>query len=94
MSAVGSSARLIGAVLLACALTALAACSSDSGNDAGAAVRSREQAVPVTVATHSIEEALARAVEGSGNKGHEAAVAAIEMAEVVAQLTRQATPRT
>jgi len=51
MSAVGSSARLIGAVLLACALTALAACSSDSGNDAGAAVRSREQAVPVTVAT-------------------------------------------
>jgi 6,7-dimethyl-8-ribityllumazine synthase len=44
--------------------------------------------------TNSIEEALARAVEGSGNKGHEAAVAAIEMAEVVAQLTRQATPRT
>jgi len=43
--------------------------------------------------TNSIEEALARAVEGSGNKGHEAAVAAIEMAEVVAQLTRQATPR-
>ena len=44
--------------------------------------------------TNSIEEALARAAEGSGNKGHEAAVAAIEMAEVVAQLTRQATPRT
>ena len=44
--------------------------------------------------TNSIEEALARAVEGAGNKGHEAAVAAIEMAEVVAQLTRQATPRT
>jgi len=44
--------------------------------------------------TNSIEEALARAVEGRGNKGHEAAVAAIEMAEVVAQLTRQATPRT
>jgi len=43
--------------------------------------------------TNSIEEALARAVEGPGNKGHEAAVAAIEMAEVVAQLTRQATPR-
>jgi 6,7-dimethyl-8-ribityllumazine synthase len=43
--------------------------------------------------TNSIEEALARAGEGSGNKGHEAAVAAIEMAEVVAQLTRQATPR-
>ena len=44
--------------------------------------------------TNSIEEALARAVEGSGNKGHEAAVAAVEMAEVVAQLTRQAAPRT
>ena len=44
--------------------------------------------------TNSIEEALARAVDGSGNKGHEAAVAAIEMAEVVAQLTRQATRRT
>lgn len=43
--------------------------------------------------TNSIEEALARAAEGNGNKGHEAAVAAIEMAEVVAQLTRQATPR-
>jgi 6,7-dimethyl-8-ribityllumazine synthase len=44
--------------------------------------------------TNSIEEALARAGDGPGNKGHEAAVAAIEMAEVVAQLTRQATPRT
>ena len=44
--------------------------------------------------TNSIEEALARAAEGSANKGHEAAVAAIEMAEIVAQLTRQATPRT
>jgi 6,7-dimethyl-8-ribityllumazine synthase len=44
--------------------------------------------------TNSIEEALARAGEGPGNKGHEAAVAAIEMAEVVAQLTRHATPRT
>jgi 6,7-dimethyl-8-ribityllumazine synthase len=43
--------------------------------------------------THSVEEALARAVEGAGNKGYEAAVAAVEMAEVVAQLTRQATPR-
>ena len=43
--------------------------------------------------TNSVEEALARAVDGTGNKGHEAAVAAIEMAEVVAQLTRQATPR-
>jgi len=44
--------------------------------------------------TNSVEEALARAGDGIGNKGHEAAVAAIEMAEVVAQLTRQATPGT
>ena len=44
--------------------------------------------------TNSIEEALARAGEGAGNKGHEAAVAAIEMAEVIAQLTRHSAPRT
>jgi 6,7-dimethyl-8-ribityllumazine synthase len=44
--------------------------------------------------TNSVEEALARAGDGSGNKGHEAAVAAIEMAEVIAQLTRQPAPRT
>jgi 6,7-dimethyl-8-ribityllumazine synthase len=44
--------------------------------------------------TNSVEEALARAGDGTGNKGHEAAVAAIEMAEVVAQLTRHATPGT
>jgi len=43
--------------------------------------------------TNSVEEALARAGAGSGNKGHEAAVAAIEMAQVVAQLARQAAPR-
>ena len=43
--------------------------------------------------TNSAEEALARAGEGSGNKGHVAAVAAIEMAQVVAQLARQASPR-
>ena len=43
--------------------------------------------------TNSVEGALARAGDGPGNKGHEAALAAIEMAEVVAQLTRQATPR-
>jgi 6,7-dimethyl-8-ribityllumazine synthase len=44
--------------------------------------------------TNSVEEALARAGDGAGNKGHEAAVAAIEMAEVIAQLTRQPAPRT
>jgi 6,7-dimethyl-8-ribityllumazine synthase len=37
--------------------------------------------------TNSAEEALARAVDGASNKGHEAAVAALEMADVVAQLT-------
>ena len=39
--------------------------------------------------TNSVEEALARAADGPGNKGHEAALAAVEMAGVVAQLTRQ-----
>jgi len=43
---------------------------------------------------NSVEEALVRAGDGSGNKGHEAAVAAIEMAEVVAQLARQPAPNT
>jgi 6,7-dimethyl-8-ribityllumazine synthase len=43
--------------------------------------------------TNSVEEALARAGDGAGNKGHEAALAAIEMAEVVAQLARQPAPR-
>jgi 6,7-dimethyl-8-ribityllumazine synthase len=37
--------------------------------------------------TNSVEEALARAADGPSNKGYEAAAAAIEMAEVVAQLT-------
>ena len=44
--------------------------------------------------TNSVEEALERAGDGTANKGREAAAAAIEMAEVVAQLTRLATPRT
>jgi 6,7-dimethyl-8-ribityllumazine synthase len=44
--------------------------------------------------TNSVEEALARAGDGPGNKGHEAAVAAIEMADVVAQMIRHAAPRT
>jgi 6,7-dimethyl-8-ribityllumazine synthase len=40
--------------------------------------------------TNSVEEALARAGGGASNKGYEAAIAAIEMAEVVRQLTRPA----
>ena len=43
--------------------------------------------------TNSVEEALARASTGPDNKGHEAAMAAVEMAEIIAQLTRQAAPR-
>jgi 6,7-dimethyl-8-ribityllumazine synthase len=39
--------------------------------------------------TNSAEEALARAGQGPSNKGHEAAIAALEMADVVSQLTRQ-----
>jgi 6,7-dimethyl-8-ribityllumazine synthase len=39
--------------------------------------------------TNSVEEALERAGEGPANKGHEAAVAAIEMASVVSQLAAE-----
>jgi 6,7-dimethyl-8-ribityllumazine synthase len=48
--------------------------------------------VPVTfgvLTTNSIEEALGRAGEGPANKGWEAAVAAIEMVGVAAQLPRR-----
>ena len=38
--------------------------------------------------TNSVEEAIARAGDGPSNKGHEAAIAALGMASVVAQLTR------
>jgi 6,7-dimethyl-8-ribityllumazine synthase len=47
--------------------------------------------VPMTfgvLTTNSIEEALARAGDGPSNKGYEAAVAAIQVADVVAQLMR------
>src|SRR6266542_918877 len=56
----------------------------------GLTTASAATGVPITfgvLTTNSVEEALARAGEGAGNKGREAAVAAIEMAEVVAQLT-------
>jgi len=52
--------------------------------------------IPITfgvLTTNSAEEALARAADGPGNKGYEATVAAIEMAEVVSALTRHAAPR-
>jgi 6,7-dimethyl-8-ribityllumazine synthase len=38
--------------------------------------------------TNSVEQALARAGEGASNKGREAAIAAIEMAQIVAELAR------
>jgi 6,7-dimethyl-8-ribityllumazine synthase len=50
--------------------------------------------VPITfgvLTTNSIEEALARSGEGPGNKGYEATMAAIDMASVIAQLTRRNT---
>lgn len=43
--------------------------------------------------TNSAEEALERAVEGPGNKGWEAAVAAIEMATIARQLPPDTAPR-
>ncbi len=43
--------------------------------------------------TNSVEEALARAGDGPGNKGREAALAAFEMAGVVAALARDASPK-
>lgn len=48
--------------------------------------------VPMTfgvLTTNSAEEALARAGDGPGNKGYEAAIAALEMADVVAQLAHR-----
>jgi 6,7-dimethyl-8-ribityllumazine synthase len=42
--------------------------------------------------TNSIEEALSRAREGPDNKGHEAAVAAIEMASIAAALAARSEP--
>src|SRR5471032_3056200 len=46
--------------------------------------------VPITfgvLTTNSVEEAIERAGDGPTNKGWEAAVAAVEMATVIAQLT-------
>jgi 6,7-dimethyl-8-ribityllumazine synthase len=50
--------------------------------------------VPMTfgvLTTNSVEEAIERAGEGPANKGWEAAMAAVEMATIVAQLARQKT---
>jgi 6,7-dimethyl-8-ribityllumazine synthase len=49
----------------------------------------QETGVPMAfgvLTTNTAEEALARAGEGSGNKGHEAATAALEMATLYASI--------
>ena len=49
--------------------------------------------VPITfgvLTTNSAEEALARAGDGPDNKGREAALAALELADIVAQLAQRA----
>jgi 6,7-dimethyl-8-ribityllumazine synthase len=43
--------------------------------------------------TNSVEEALARAADGPANKGREAAVAALEMADVIARLVDRPAPK-
>jgi 6,7-dimethyl-8-ribityllumazine synthase len=58
------------------------------GLTTGAAVTGVPMAFGV-LTTNSAEEALARAGDGPGNKGYEAAAAAIEMAEIVAQIKPQ-----
>ncbi len=55
----------------------------------GITAAAAETGIPMTfgvLTTNSIEEAIARAGEGPANKGWEAAVAAIEMVGVIAQL--------
>jgi 6,7-dimethyl-8-ribityllumazine synthase len=57
----------------------------------GLTAASGDTGVPMSfgvLTTNSAEEALARAGEGAASKGWEAAAAAIEMAEIAAQLTR------
>ena len=58
----------------------------------GLTVAAGATGVPIAfgvLTTNSAEEALARAAEGPGNKGHEAAVSSLEMADVVAQIVRR-----
>jgi 6,7-dimethyl-8-ribityllumazine synthase len=58
----------------------------------GLTAAAADTGVPMTfgvLTTNSAEEALARAGEGSGNKGWEAAAAAIEMAAIAAELGRR-----
>jgi 6,7-dimethyl-8-ribityllumazine synthase len=57
----------------------------------GLTAASGETGVPMAfgvLTTNSVEEAIERAVDGPSNKGWEAAAAAIEMADLIAQITR------
>ena len=63
-----------------------------NGITAGAAATGIPMAFGV-LTTNSVEEALARAGDGPDNKGREAALAALEMADVVAALIRPPAPR-
>jgi 6,7-dimethyl-8-ribityllumazine synthase len=57
----------------------------------GLTAASAETGVPMSfgvLTTNSVEEALQRAGDGPANKGWEAAIAAVEMAEVAARLGR------
>lgn len=59
----------------------------------GLVTASSETGIPMTfgvLTTNSAEEALERAVDGPSNKGWEAAVAAIDMAVIAAQIARSA----
>src|SRR5262245_34122298 len=61
----------------------------------GLTAASAATGVPIAfgvLTTNSIEEALERAADGPSNKGWEAAVAALEMAAITAQITRAGTP--
>jgi 6,7-dimethyl-8-ribityllumazine synthase len=62
-------------------------CSAVSQGLTACAARTRVPMAFGVLTTNSVEEALARAANGPTNKGYEAALAAIEMAEVIAQLT-------
>jgi len=67
-------------------------CSAVAHGLTGASAATRVPMAFGVLTTNSVEEALARAGDGPGNKGREAATAAIEMAGVVAQLKTQAAP--
>jgi 6,7-dimethyl-8-ribityllumazine synthase len=63
-------------------------CSSVAHGIIAAAAATRVPMAFGVLTTNSAEEALARAGEGPSNKGYEAAMAAIEMADVASQLPR------